>query len=475
MKNTTLLLIMSLGLVACGDDKDELKEKEKETLTEIEIETETAITTYEGYSLLWSDEFNGSEIDTSIWGYNIGDGTGEAPGKGWGNNELQNYTNNRENASIAVGDDGISSLVITALKETTSTDNTYTSARLTTETLKSMRYGKIVVRAKMPKGKGFLPAIWLLGDNRPEIKWPGCGEIDMVEIIGSVPETMLSTLHYVNGDFSYQLEDQSGVSLTGEDFSDAYHEFTLDWDETSLAYSLDGVEYFYQSFSDDMQEFKRSFNLILNLAVGGNLPGNPDDTTVFPQNMYVDYVRVYQHSDVTFSPAPTVEEGSETLGGPVYYTLANLFNSDFALFNQSELITYGPASPEVTNADKAIDGESSLLWDFPGGNWGGGYLELDEPLDMSAYKNLVFSIERPDELADIELKVESVSSSTSLRLADYTPEALTDGFVKYTIPLSDFSEVDFTELTVPFAFWNPVDADGRNVAATILIDDLLYE
>jgi len=475
MKNTTLLLIMSLGLVACGDDKDELKEIEILTETETETETETIITTYEGYTLLWSDEFNGSEIDPSIWGYNLGDGTGEAPGQGWGNNELQNYTNHPENASIAVEDDGTSSLVITALKETTATDNTYTSARLTTETLKSMRYGKIVVRAKMPKGKGFLPAIWLLGDNRPEIKWPGCGEIDMVEVIGSVPETMFSTLHYVNSDFSYQIKHQSEVSLTGEDFSDAYHEFTLDWDETSLAYSLDGVEYFYQSFSDDMKEYQRSFNLILNLAVGGNLPGQPDDTTVFPQNMYVDYVRVYQHSDVVFPPAPAVEEGSETLGGPIYYTLANLFNSDFTLFNQSELITYGPASPEVTNADKAIDGEKSLLWDFPGNSWGGGYLVLDEPLDMSGYTSLVFSIERPDELADIEIKVESVSSSTSLRLADYTPEALTDGFVKYTIPLSDFTEVDFTQLTVPFAFWNPVNIDGGNVAAAILIDDLLYE
>jgi hypothetical protein len=216
--------------------------------------------------------------------------------------------------------------------------------------------------------------------------------------------------------------------------------------------------------------------LILNLAVGGNLPGNPDDTTIFPQNMYVDYVRVYQHSDVVFSSAPLVEEGAETLGGPIYYTLANLFNSDFTLFNNSELITYGPASPEIFNADLAVDGEKSLLWDFPGNSWGGGYLVLNEPLDMSSYTNLIFSIKQPKELADIELKVESVSgSSTSLRLADYTPEALTDGFVKYTIPLSDFTEVDFTQLTVPFAFWNPVNADGGNVAAAIVIDDLLYE
>jgi beta-glucanase (GH16 family) len=473
MKNTALLLIMSLSLLACSDDQDEIKGTETET--ETEIEPEPTITTFDGYSLVWSDEFNGAEIDPTIWGYNIGDGTGEAAGKGWGNNELQKYTNKAVNSSIAVDDDGTSSLLITALKQTTDTDNTYTSARLTTETLKSIRYGKIVVRAKMPKGKGFLPAIWLLGDNRPEIKWPGCGEIDMAEVIGSAPETMFSTLHYVNGDFSYQLEHQSGVSLTSDNFSDAYHEFTLDWDETSLAYSLDGVEYFYQTISDDMQEYNRSFNLILNLAVGGNLPGKPDDTTVFPQNMYVDYVRVYQHTDVTFAPAPLVEEGSETLGGPIYYTLANLFNSDFTLFSNSELITYGPASPEVTNADMSIDGEQSLLWDFPGNSWGGGYLVLDEPLDMSSYTNLVFSIKRPEGLADIELKVESVSANTSLRLADYIPVELTDGFVKYTIPLSDFIDVEFTQLTVPFALWNPVDADGGNVAASIIIDNLLYE
>jgi len=439
------------------------------------------ITVYEGYTLAWSDEFSGTEIDTLTWGFELGDGTGTAPGKGWGNSELQVYTDDPENATIEMDSEGNSVLTISARKETVVVDGmetgSFTSARLTTEFLKSVRYGKIDIRAKLPEGQGFLPAIWLLGDNRPEVEWPGSGEIDIMELIGSRPEKVISTIHYVNDEFLYVIEPQGEVILNAEKFSDDYHLFTLDWDETSLTYSLDGTTYHTQFIEDDMLEFRRSFNIILNIAVGGNLPGSPDETTVFPQPMYVDYVRVYDQDGTDFAPAPAVVPGAETLGGPTNFTLEYLFKADFTLFDNSEIVTFGPALPEITDSSLSINSDNSLLWSYPGTSWGGGYVLLAEPVDLSSFAggDLKFSMIKPAALADIEIKLESTSTGISLRLKDYTPVDLTDGFVEYSIPLADFVGLDLSDITIPFAMWSPIDADDGNVAADIVIDDLRVE
>lgn len=439
------------------------------------------ITAYDGYTLAWSDEFSGTEIDTLTWGFERGDGTGTAPGRGWGNNELQIYTDVPENAKIEMDSEGNSVLTITARKETVMVDGTetdsFTSARLTTEFLKSVRYGKIDIRAKLPQGQGFLPAIWLLGDNRPEVEWPGSGEIDMVELIGNRPERVFSTIHYVNDEFIYVIEPQGEVVLNAEKFSDDYHLFTLDWDETSLTYSLDGTAYHTEFIEDDMLEFRRSFNIILNIAVGGNLPGSPDETTVFPQHMYVDYVRVYDQDGTDFAPAPAVVPGAETLGGPTNFTLEYLFKADFTLFDNSEIVTFGPALPEITDSSLSINSDNSLLWSYPGTSWGGGYVLLAEPVDLTSFADgdLKFSMIKPAALADIEIKLESLSTGISLRLKDYTPVDLTDGFVEYSIPLADFVGLDLSDITIPFAMWSPIGADDGNVAADIVIDDLRVE
>ena len=439
------------------------------------------ITVYEGYTLAWSDEFSGTEIDTLTWGFELGDGTGTAPGKGWGNSELQVYTDDPENATIEMDSEGNSVLTISARKETVVVDGmetgSFTSARLTTEFLKSVRYGKIDIRAKLPEGQGFLPAIWLLGDNRPEVEWPGSGEIDIMELIGNRPEKVFSTIHYVNDDFVYVVEPQGEVVLNAAKFSENYHLFTLDWDDTSLTYSLDGTPYYTQFIEDDMLEFRRSFNIILNIAVGGNLPGSPDETTVFPQPMYVDYVRVYDQDGTDFAPAPAVVPGAETLGGPTNFTLEYLFKADFTLFDNSEIVTFGPALPEITDSSLSINSDNSLLWSYPGTSWGGGYVLLAEPVDLSSFagSDLKFSMIKPAALADIEIKLESTSTGISLRLKDYTPVDLTDGFVEYSIPLADFVGLDLSDITIPFAMWSPIDADDGNVAADIVIDDLRVE
>jgi beta-glucanase (GH16 family) len=439
------------------------------------------ITVYEGYTLAWSDEFSGTEIDTLTWGFELGDGTGTAPGKGWGNSELQVYTDDTDNATIEMDTEGNSVLTISARKEPVMVDgietDSFTSARLTTEFLKSVRYGKIDIRAKLPEGQGFLPAIWLLGDNRPEVEWPGSGEIDIMELIGSRPEKVISTIHYVNDEFLYVIEPQGEVVLNAEKFSDNYHLFTLDWNETSITYSLDDTTYHTQFIEDDMLEFRRSFNIILNIAVGGNLPGSPDKTTVFPQTMYVDYVRVYDQDGTDFAPAPAVVPGAETLGGPTNFTLEYLFKADFTLFDNSEIVTFGPALPGITDSSLSINSDNSLLWSYPGTSWGGGYVLLAEPVDLTSFAdgNLKFSMVKPAALADIEIKLESTSTGISLRLKDYTPVDLTAGFVEYSIPLADFIGLDLSDITIPFALWSPIGADDGNVAADIVIDDLRVE
>jgi beta-glucanase (GH16 family) len=458
-----------------------VSDDESSTPLFLTISVVSKITFYEGYSLAWNDEFSGTEIDTLTWGFEIGDGAGTAAGKGWGNNELQVYTDEPENVTIEVDSEGNSVLTIMALKETVMVNgietDSFTSARLTTEFLKSVRYGKIDIRAKLPEGQGFLPAIWLLGDNRPQVGWPGSGEIDMMELMGSRPEKIISTIHYVNGEFLYVIEPQGEVLLNAEKFSDDYHLFTLDWDETSLTYSLDGTPYHTQFIEDDMLEFRRSFNIILNIAVGGNLPGSPVETTVFPQPMNVDYVRVYAQDDTNFEPEPAVEPGAETVGGPTNFTLDYLFKADFALYNNSEIITYGPALPEITDSSLSINSDNSLLWSYPGTSWGGGYVLLAEPIDLTSFANgdLKFSMIKPLELADIEIKLESTSTGVSIRLKDYTPVDLTDGFVEYSIPLADFIGLDLSVMTIPFAMWSPIGAEGNNVAVDIVIDDLRVE
>ena len=445
------------------------------------IRVVSEITVYEGYTLAWNDEFSGTEIDALTWGFEIGDGAGTAAGKGWGNSELQVYTDAPENATIEVDSEGNSVLTIMAQKETVMVDgmetDSFTSARLTTEFLKTVRYGKIDIRAKLPEGQGFLPAIWLLGDNRPQIGWPGSGEIDMMELISSRPEKIISTIHYVNSEFLYVVEPQGEVLLNAEKFSDDYHLFTLDWDETSLTYSLDGLPYHTQFIENDMLEFRRSFNIILNIAVGGNLPGNPDETTVFPQPMYVDYVRIYDQDGTNFEPSSAVEPGAETLGGPTNFTLDYMFKTDFTIYDNSEIVSFGPALPEITDSSLSINSDNSLLWSYPGTSWGGGYVLLTEPVDLTSFANgdLKFSMIKPSALADIEIKLESTSTGISLRLKDYTPVDLTDGFVEYSIPLANFIGLDLSNITIPFSMWNPIGADDGNVAVDIVIDDLRVE
>ncbi|MFW5707372.1 MAG: glycoside hydrolase family 16 protein, partial [Bacteroidota bacterium] len=192
----------------------------------------------EGYELVWNDEFDAQDIDPLKWTFETGDGTNYGLPAGWGNNEMQIYTSQEENAGI-IKDGDVSALAITALKQG---ENDYTSAKLTTNGLFSMRFGRIDVRAKMPKGQGIWPAIWTLGDNRNMVEWPGCGEIDIMELLGHEPDKVYATVHYVDGE-NRKGESQNTFSASGEDFSEAYHVFSLEWTPETLNFWVDGQKY----------------------------------------------------------------------------------------------------------------------------------------------------------------------------------------------------------------------------------------
>jgi beta-glucanase (GH16 family)/uncharacterized protein YcfL len=241
----------------------------------------TAPTSYPGLSLVWNDEFSGPNVNSNTWNYETGGG-------GWGNNELENYTNSTKNAYITDG----GYLVIEARKEL---DGSYTSARLQTKGNKEFTYGRMDIRAKLPKTKGLWPAIWMLGSNISTTPWPACGEIDIMELLGHQPNTVYGTMHWGQAGQGSTHIGNSYV-LSDGDFSQKFHVFSIVWDSSKIEWYVDNVKYFTGNKSDvtGNYPFDKSFFFLLNVAIGGNWPGAPDASTVFPQRMIVDYVRVYQ-------------------------------------------------------------------------------------------------------------------------------------------------------------------------------------
>jgi beta-glucanase (GH16 family) len=243
--------------------------------------------------LSWSDEFNGangSAPDATKWAFEQGGG-------GWGNGELETYTNRSQNAQVQDGN-----LVITAIKETyTGPDGNsreYTSARLTTKGLFSQSSGKFEARIKIPYGQGLWPAFWLLGNDISTNGWPTCGEIDIMENVGRYPATVYGTLH--GPGYSGGNGISSSSSLATGKFADEFHVYGVEWEGTQIRFYLDGILSYTRTSADiptgSVWVFDHPFFIILNVAVGGAWPGAPDGTTVFPQKMLVDYVRVYRRS-----------------------------------------------------------------------------------------------------------------------------------------------------------------------------------
>ncbi|MCW5966571.1 MAG: glycoside hydrolase family 16 protein [Bryobacterales bacterium] len=235
---------------------------------------------------VWSDEFSGparSAPDPSKWVHDLG-------ATGWGNAELQNYTDSRENSFL----DGKGHLIIRAIK---TGDMQFTSARLKTSGKYAVRYGRIEARMKLPFGQGIWPAFWMLGNQFPSQDWPQCGEIDIMEHIGKEPSTIYGTIHGPGYSGSSGMPGKY-ASKDGKPFSDGFHVYGVDWREGEIRFLVDGNEFSRVRRQDipagKQWVFDEPFFLLLNLAVGGRWPGYPDATSNFPQDLTVDWVRVYQ-------------------------------------------------------------------------------------------------------------------------------------------------------------------------------------
>jgi len=249
----------------------------------------------QSWRLVWSDEFNGpkgSTVDESKWSFDIGGG-------GWGNKELEYYTSSTRNASM----NGKGQLVITAIKEKLPKKQLcwygrcrYSSARIKTIGKFEQAYGRFEARIKLPAGQGIWPAFWMLGNNIESAGWPGCGEIDIMENIGREPSTTHGTIHGPG----YSGADGIGApyNAPGVAFSDGFHIFAVEWEPGAIRWYVNGNLFQTRTPADLPRGaewvFDHPFFIIMNLAVGGSWPGSPDASTLFPQRMHVDYVRVYQ-------------------------------------------------------------------------------------------------------------------------------------------------------------------------------------
>lgn len=247
--------------------------------------------TLDAGDLIWSDEFNGTgSPNSNNWTYDIGHGSG-----GWGNNEVQYYTDEQKNVRIENG-----LLVINAIKE----NGEWTSARIKTEGLQSFRYVTVQARAKLPEGSGTWPAIWMLGSNYKDIGWPASGEIDIMEHVGKDPGIIHSALHTPSSHGNTQNSGQKEVP----DFHEEFHIYEAVWTPESIIFKVDGNTFYTYNPSNKNFEtwpFNNNFFIIMNIAMGGNWGSDPQYETGGMKNgidpnlnharMEVDYIRVYKN------------------------------------------------------------------------------------------------------------------------------------------------------------------------------------
>lgn len=278
-------MLLTGVLSGCGD------QAESSTKSTADATSKTEAPKLDGYSLLWNDEFDGTALDESIWNY-------EPHDPGWTNNELQAYTTSTDNVFLRDG-----SLVIKALQSKDDAGNVqYTSGKVTTQKKKDFLYGKVVARAKVPEGKGLWPAIWMMPTDESRYgQWPKCGEIDIMEVLGDQVDTAYSTIHYGEP----HGEQQGTKVLTSGSFASDFHDYSVEWEPGEIRYYIDDEliltvnDWFTAVEGEDDKPypapFDQTFFVQMNLAVGGDWPGNPDASTDFDKAEFeIDYVRVYQ-------------------------------------------------------------------------------------------------------------------------------------------------------------------------------------
>ena len=239
------------------------------------------------WQLVWSDEFNGVSIDTNHWKFEMGNR------HGWGNHELEYYTDRPENVCVSNG------VLHIVAQPKPANGGFYTSARLKSQGLFAHQYGRFEFRAKFPGGQGYWPAIWLMPEHSIYGNWPACGEIDVVENRGNHPAVVQGTIHYAGADGRH-LQSAGTYTFPPSDGATNFHTYLLEWTTNSINWYVDNHLYETQTNWSTVKAaypapFNQPFYIILNLAIGGDFGGNPDAQTVFPGEMQVDYIRVYDN------------------------------------------------------------------------------------------------------------------------------------------------------------------------------------
>jgi len=425
-------------------------------------------TDFTNYVLVWADEFDqeGLTPDPNFWGYDIGYGQ-----DGWGNDEWQLYTDEPENVRVEDGNLVISTLFDSDnFEEPGKRDDSVTSARINTKDKFSMKYGMIRARIKPPVGYGMWPAFWMLGANFDTASWPYCGEIDIMEMspLYHDDKTTMCTMHWwddtTGSHSSYGTHEQFSYSL-GED----YHIFEVEWDAQRVVGRIDGITYFVKVLdSVTMSEFQREFFIIMNVAVGGNLGGTPDDTTVWPQNMYIDWIRAYQSEESTipiesfgiFTDETPVDAGLTIGDGADIVIWVDEWTGDLTLVN-------GNIPP--------YEGENVLSLASNNIGWFGGGIQSDLPIDLSDFSegNLKFMIKMP---TNVTFKIGIMDNQDNQSYVEFPAnqtvyDLVRDGeWGQAVIPVADFSGVDISMLSYEF-----IILEEQGTQCTFAIDDIYYD
>ena len=276
MKNLFLVFIAGSFLTNCQS------ETSGQENTQLTLETNSTIELEKPeLSLIWSDEFDGTVLNLDNWTYELGDGCPNLCG--WGNNELQEYTD--DNHRLENG------MLISSAKK--GSNSNYTSSRIITKGKKEFQYGRIEARVKVPSGAGMWPAFWALGNDIETNSWPNCGEIDIVEYVGKNPGQIFTSVHTPSSYGNTVNSMITNVPNVEEDF----HNYAVEWNENFIDFFFDDIRvytYFVQTKNQNTWPFNKPFFLIINLAVGGNFGGPVASDLVFPRDYFIDYVRVYQ-------------------------------------------------------------------------------------------------------------------------------------------------------------------------------------
>ncbi len=400
------------------------------------------------WTLVWADEFdqpNGSSPNSSKWNYDIG-------ASGWGNNEWQYYTARTNNVRVEDG-----KLVIEAKQENYNGAN-YTSARLKTQGKASWTYGRIEARIQIPRGQGIWPAFWMLGTNITSVGWPNCGEIDILENIGREPTIIHGTIH--GPGYSGGNSIGGGYSLPGNPaFADDFHVYAVEWTTNMIKWFVDGHQYFTATPASlpggSSWVFTQPEFIILNVAVGGNWPGYPDATTVFPQRMTVDYVRVYAISNAPPTSSGALLNGNFETGALAPWIGKNFGNANPAggnIVNTNGLVWDPSINANNTQniRNPAYGGYSCKVYgNFNGGPNSPGFFQEVAAVPGSRWTaSIKARTQNTDHIRDSNQAIAEVSflSATDNLLAKYASAVFNT-----STPINTWVDLDVTQQTFPIA------------------------